>query len=288
MDQEWACAVDEELSPWADVSGRELCLWEEVTAPEFREWEEEVALQEISPHRAAGHPELHHQHIGVRMQGADVGQQELSQWGESEMVQGLQQWDEDEYDRCQELSPWEGWGCQELCPTDEDVQVQWEEVKRDLELGQVGVKRYRKQSQGKDASLQDLVLWGTYVNKAKLSREEARVSSLTGLSPWGESVSDKLWDKALPTKKVAQSSAQQGPSSPSSRGTKATAAARAAEEPPEPLAAKGEKAPGSADLGQEPQNPELSEGEMNQSHEATTGEADMEPELLQGDSGTSQ
>ncbi|RMC01231.1 hypothetical protein DUI87_22180 [Hirundo rustica rustica] len=302
MDQERACAVDEELSPWADVRGRELRLWEEVTVREFRQWEEEVAFQEISPYGAAGHPELHHRHIVVRMQGADVGQQELSQWGESATVQGLQQWDEDEYDRSQELSlwegevtgqelypwvesvtvkvqpelyqwdehednryqelslwegevtgqelspwaesvtvqvqpelyqwdehednryqelslwegevtgqelypwaesvkvqvqpepyqwdehednrhqelslweedvtgqeevagPWKGQGYQELYLLDEDVQGQWEEVKRDIELGQVGVKSHQDLTQGKDASIQELPQWETHVSE---------------------------------------------------------------------------------------------------------------------------
>ncbi|TRZ17071.1 hypothetical protein HGM15179_010061 [Zosterops borbonicus] len=178
----------QDISPCGECVTVVLNKWDEHEYGRCQElslWGEEVTGQELSP-QAKSEPVQVQQDLCQWDDNEYDKRQELSLWGEEvtgqdlspradsepgQVQQELNQWDDDDNDRWQGFSLWEekvtgqekvtdqeevtgpreGQGCQELCLLDEDVLCQWEEIKRDIELGQVGVEIYHEPSQGKES-----------------------------------------------------------------------------------------------------------------------------------------
>lgn len=232
MDAKCSCSSDEELTP--AISPREFCLWDEVTVRDFHQLQQE-AYQDVSPCGAVIQPEVC-RCKDVSRQMAIAAQQQLSP------CRGcVKTWDEDEDDKCKKLPPWEVYDSDDMVFWDEDAQKQWDEAKRDIELGQVGVERFKHQ--GEIPVLPDVLVLENELDESEVLREEARLKSLESRA------------KASPAEKEAQ----RGPRSPSSRRTTAAAAATPAQSGSATEAEEEEE--DSADPGQNDEADEEAEDE---------------------------
>ncbi|TRZ17063.1 hypothetical protein HGM15179_010053 [Zosterops borbonicus] len=225
MDQECECCADREDSPHR----RELRLWDEVTVQDFNRWEEDVSFEEVSP---------------CGSMRPKVSVPVCPPWGQCVTQQD---------DKYQDLPPWEGGheACHDVCPSEiEEMLEQWEEAKRDIELGIVGPHRFRKQSNIDEFRIEGLTPWGTLIENDDTG------SSQPGAAARARALQAQQ-DQAAASGDTG-GAAEAAPSRPGS-ATRAKSVAASEAEKPEPPSP----------------DPERSEEEMDQ--------ADAEPEPSQGD-----